>query len=101
MRKRALTARPREALRKGGIPSRFDHASILTVNDSTCASDHLEHTIPMRRTLMRLHRIITSGVVLATLLSTTWLHVSAAPLAAGGTRQIPSGGTTSPNTGAF
>jgi hypothetical protein len=45
---------------------------------------------------VKLHKLVTTGLVLAFVLSTAWIPVAAAPLAAGGTtRQIPSGGTSS------
>jgi len=51
---------------------------------------------------VKLYKLVTSGLVMAFVLSTAWLPVAAAPLAGGGTtRQIPSGGTTSPTTGGF
>ena len=51
---------------------------------------------------MKLNKLLTSGLILAFVLSTAWIPVAAAPLAGGGTtRQIPSGGTTSPQTGGF
>ena len=49
---------------------------------------------------MKLYKLVTSGLVMVFVLSTAWLPVAAAPAAspaaAGGTRQISSGGTTSP-----
>ena len=51
---------------------------------------------------MKLNKLLTSGLILAFVFSTAWIPVAAAPLAGGGTtRQIPSGGTTSPQTGGF
>ncbi len=50
---------------------------------------------------MKPHKFVTSGLVLAFVLSSAWIPVAAAPLAGGGTQQIPSGGTTSLTTGAF
>jgi hypothetical protein len=50
---------------------------------------------------VKLHKLVTTGLALAFILSTAWLPVAAAPAAAGGTRQIPSGGTGSLTTGGF
>jgi hypothetical protein len=50
---------------------------------------------------MRLHRLVASGVALAFVLSSAWIPVAAAPLDSGGTRQVPSGGSSSPQTGNF
>jgi hypothetical protein len=51
---------------------------------------------------MKLHKFVTPLLVGAFLLSTAWIPVAAAPTASGGTtRLIPSGGTTSPQTGGF
>ena len=50
---------------------------------------------------MKLNRFVTSGLVLAFVLSSAWVPAAAAPAAAGGTRQIPSGGTGSLTTGGF
>jgi hypothetical protein len=44
---------------------------------------------------VKLHKFVTSGLVLAFVLSSAWIPVAAAPAADGGTRQISAGGTTS------
>src|SRR2546425_5125300 len=55
-----------------------------------------------RRIPVKHNKLLTSGLILAFVLSTAWIPVAAAPLAGGGTtRQIPRGGTTSPQTGGF
>jgi hypothetical protein len=52
---------------------------------------------------VKLHKLLTPWLILAFLLSATWIPAAAAPLAGSGgtTRQIPSGGTSSPTTGSF